>query len=139
MEQLPSPNNSAKPTSSTPSAVSEKQSERLVDAIVTRLDLLLGGGNTPEALEAIINAVSDLWPDMTTEDFADAMKHGLRSVDVSYKLTIPTIAKFIRAFDASPDRWKAFEQRFQRQYGRKPNSGDPLAIVPSAYRIAKWN
>ena len=64
--------------------------------ILDRLDTLLGRGNTPEALAIYCDAVRELWPDMTLEEFARAMRTGIREVDVSFKLTVATIAKFIR-------------------------------------------
>ena len=48
---------------------------------------------TPQRpLATYCDTVRELWRDMTMQDFSRAMRTGIREVDVSFKLTVATIA-----------------------------------------------
>lgn len=100
--------------------------------ILVRLDTLLGGGNTPEALATYCDAVRELWPDMTMQDFSRAMRTGIREVDVSFKLTVATIAAFIRRPLTRAEANAEAEQVRERKGG---GIVEPHELSPAARRI----
>lgn len=89
------------------------------------MDTLMGGGNSPESLMIYAEAIQELWPDMSVQDFGEAMKYGLKNVDVSYKVNVATIAKFIRAWQNKPPMTKT-EAEAEMHDIRVKNGRDPV-------------
>lgn len=108
--------------------------------ILTRLNTLMGGGNDREALLAYADAVRELWPDMTTQDFEAALRHGLVHIRWFGKLTIPAIAEFVRDYTTptkmTRDAAFAAVEALRKQHGIKP--GGPLEghLIPDHIREA---
>jgi hypothetical protein len=95
----------------------------------------MGGGNDREALLAYADAVRELWPSMTVEDFEGALRHGLANVKWFGKLTIPAIAEFIRDHK-QPKKWtkpeaEAWIESYKQRLGIKPGEPIPTAEIPN--------
>lgn len=70
-------------------------------ATITRIDLLTGGGNSPEALAAYSQAMIVEFADVTPDDLDTALAWGLRNVQMYGKFTFATACQFVREWKAS--------------------------------------
>lgn len=100
--------------------------------MLTRMDTLMGGGNNPDAITTYAEAIRELWPSMTTQDFSDAMKWGLRKVRWYGKLNVMAIAEFIREFqDRSRTMTKQEAKEIIRELRDKHGKDFQMHHVPA--------